>query len=257
MKKSLYLLSFGLLFFACGPREEPQDTNIRLSDQEITIDYDDTYQLNAEFRREGYSPDGFVWDSDDEGIASVEDGMVTGNRAGVTQISVSTNDQLFTSSAMVTVVPTNMMLMEPLLDFRQTRQFVRDNETREFSMELDEFLVFEGENEKVEFVAYYFGNIGYQESIISITPTQQNLDEAVEFLVQRYEPLEATANAILFATDDYYVIIEVTEDSQIFILYLEIQGTNINGKLDLHISDKYDEIMKSGHSGGELEIKLK
>ncbi|WP_143959782.1 Ig-like domain-containing protein [Litoribacter populi] len=256
MKKSLYLLALGIVFFACGPREEPQDSTIRLSEQEIEIDFDDTYQLSAEFRRDGYSPADFVWDSDDEGIAGVEDGLITGNRAGITQINVSTNDQAFTSSARVMVVPTNMMLLEPLLDFRQTRQFVRDNETREFSMEVDGFLVFDGENDKIEFVAYFFGDIGYQEALISIEPTQQNLDEGFEFLMQRYEIFEATPNAVLFGNDEYYVILEVTEDSRIFMVYLEIPG-NSNGRMDLPRLERFENIMKSDDSGVELELKIK
>ncbi|HSJ69234.1 MAG TPA: Ig-like domain-containing protein [Anditalea sp.] len=215
------ILLVSLLIFSCG-KEDPQDENITLSQTAIEIDYEETFRLDATFIRDGYSPSGFTWESDNPNIAAVRnDGTVTGQRVGTTLVTVYTPDRLFSAVCEVTVNPTNFLYLEPLFDFGQNRAYIRANETRTFLDENETSLLFRGENENIFGVIYAFDETLYEASVALLNlETEDEVINLIAFLEQRYELLGFDGEFLIFENED--ILLGVSEDEDgYFVVYLQ------------------------------------
>ncbi|MCD8391087.1 MAG: Ig-like domain-containing protein [Firmicutes bacterium] len=65
---------------------------------------DSPVELEVGIYQDGISEEGFVWSSDNESVATVEDGVVTPHSAGTATISVTTSDGEYTDSCIFTVL---------------------------------------------------------------------------------------------------------------------------------------------------------
>jgi len=215
------ILLVSLFIFSCD-REDPQDENITLSQTAIDIDYEETFRLDATFIRDGYSPSGFVWESDNPNIASVRnDGTVTGLRVGTTIVTVYTADRLFSSNCEVTVNPTNFLYLEPLFDFGQNKAFIRDNETRTFLDENENSMLFRGENENIWGVIYAFDENFYEASIAFLNITEENIPNLIDFLEQRYDLLGFDGEFLIFENEEILLGVSEDEEGDFYVVYLQ------------------------------------
>jgi hypothetical protein len=231
--KTLALLYVGILVFSACSKDEPQDDNIRLSEDSFEVKYGESHPLTAEFRRDGYTPGQFTWSSSHPNIAAVDrNGVVTGERAGEAVITVQTPDQLFSSNSRTTVVPTNFLFMEPLTEFRQSRDYIRNNETRKLNREEEEFLVYDGEDKNIRLVAYYFNGPSYEEALVVLSTTEEIIEKTVDFLFQRYEFEFVYDEVYVFTNGKNYVLLFLHPEYGLTLLYVEDgDGSSQSAKL--------------------------
>lgn len=212
---------------------EVMDDVISLNQTAIALDYEAKYKLDASFRREGYSLSDFVWESENEDIASVSaNGLVTGNRVGTTIITVKTKDGAFSSTCEVVVNATNFLYQEPLLDFGEGKSFVLANETRELLYNRSNFLLFEGENDSVTNVIYNFANSTYKESVVLLKNNEEIADQAFLFLEQRYEYKGHIEGMHVFTNDDIMAGISDDTENGLSVMYLK-NGSDMDAKVDV------------------------
>jgi hypothetical protein len=218
----LSLLYIGMMVFSACSKDDPQDDNIRLSEDSFEVKYGESHPLAAEFRRDGYTPGQFTWSSSHPNIAAVDrNGVVTGEKAGEAVITVQTPDQLFSSTSKATVVPTNFLFMEPLTEFRQSRDYIRNNETRKLLEEDEEFMYYEGEDRNTRLVAYYFNGASYEEAIVVLGTTEEIITKAVEFLFQRYDFLVEQDEIYVFNNRKNYVFLFIHPEMGLTLVYLD------------------------------------
>ena len=79
-------------------------TGVNLDKTELTIEEEESYSLIATITPSNATNKRLVWTSDDEDVAKVENGKVTGLKVGTANITVTTEDGDFTETCKVTVV---------------------------------------------------------------------------------------------------------------------------------------------------------
>ncbi len=225
MKLRLSILLFtALIAFSCE-KEDPQDTEINLSQEIVEINFGSEVQLEATFNRTGYTPQNFMWESVDPEIASVNNfGLVTANRVGTTQVTVRTDDGQFSKSAEITVNPTNNLYREPFLQFKASRNAVKGFETRTLEGEDDMLVVYRGENSSVRNVVYVFENEVFVSVGVLLRTTEAIVDQAIDFLDQRYKFEGEEDGFLIYSKDDILVGITIDEDLGLYAVYLDETG---------------------------------
>lgn len=78
-------------------------TGVAFENDTASVDTGDTVQLTATVTPTSATNKTVTWESSDEAVATVEDGVVTGVSAGTATITVKTNDGNFTDECVVTV----------------------------------------------------------------------------------------------------------------------------------------------------------
>ena len=78
-------------------------TGVDLDKTNEAINVGETVSLTATVKPENATNKNVIWESDDEGIATVENGVVTGISEGITTITVTTENGGFTNTCTVTV----------------------------------------------------------------------------------------------------------------------------------------------------------
>jgi len=251
------ILIVSMLMFSCG-QEDPQDDNISISQTAIEIDYEETFRLDATFIRDGYSPTGFIWESANPDIAAVRnDGTVTGLRVGTTIVTVYTADRLFSADCEVTVLPTNLLYQDPLLNFNESKAFIKANENRRLLDEDDEFLLYQGENNNIIGLAYLFENTFYDYSLVILNPeTNEYLDNLWDFLEQRYELVVLTEEFALFENEHVLVILTIDEQLGLIAIYIENDETTEASAKNMKINNLIDKkLIDAAKIGSKLDIR--
>lgn len=90
----------------CRVTVEVPVEGISLSDTAVTIEMGEQYQLSDTVKPEDAANKTVFWISDADTVASVEDGLLTGNSAGTAVVSVTTEDGGFSAQCRVTVLDT-------------------------------------------------------------------------------------------------------------------------------------------------------
>ena len=186
MKKTfLILVSVVFIFNSC----EKKLKSVELDNDEITIHYNETYQLNA-----SYSPTDidnrptFTWHSENTNVAKTDqNGLIEGVRIGETKITVQTEEPVFKASCRVIVEPISNMYAEPVLDFGETISTVKGKETRILVYEDAEGLVYEGESLKVLGIMYFFefARLAFTAALFENSPSV--MEELKTYLAERYK----------------------------------------------------------------------
>ena len=79
--------------------------DIKLKEEELTVEVDETKTLTPIFIPETASNKEIIWESSDPSIATVDEGIVTGNSIGNTTITATSKDGYKKATCAVTVVP--------------------------------------------------------------------------------------------------------------------------------------------------------
>lgn len=93
-------------------------TGITLNEHSATLTVGETDQLTATILPPNATNTSVTWNSSDEGVATVSDGLVTGVAVGNTTITVTTTDGSFTDTDLITVdrAPINHLNVEADID---------------------------------------------------------------------------------------------------------------------------------------------
>lgn len=224
----LTMLAGSLLFFACSEEENPGDEKITVSDSEISMDFDETYNIEATFNRDGYAPGSLVWSSADEEVATVDNsGKVTAGLIGDTELTVKTADGKFSEKVTVEVLPTVTLYKEPVLKFGETKSYIKSNESRTFDSETDELMIFEGENSDVRGVLYLFENAKFANVGVLLKTDEATGEKAAHHVTQRYNFIGDEDNFYLFSRGD--VSLGITVDATLGLIVLYFQGEASTG----------------------------
>ena len=215
MKKVLFLLPLlaALFFVGCSDDEEG---GISLNESAITLYSDDTAHLEAN--------DNVDWLSESEFVASVDaNGLVTGNHVGTTNIIASNGSG--TSKCTVEVIPRFNTFEEPVVDFGATKEEVKSKESRTMLSEIDDALIYMGENSALNMVIYMFenGRLYASGAAVSFAYTS----ELTNFLLERYQVVGEENGMYMFINNDldkYDMIVSLSVESDyILVAYGQIR----------------------------------
>ncbi|WP_339716477.1 Ig-like domain-containing protein [Cyclobacterium amurskyense] len=220
MMRNYIIIVFYFVLFACNPSEDPQDEYITLSENDLSISYNDEFQILAVFNRAGYTTADLIWESEAENIANVDqNGLVTGKRKGKTTITVRTADNLFSSSCKVEVQPINFLFKEPYFDFGKDQAFITNKESRYLSVQIPEAMIFDGENQNIRYLNYRFKEGKYEYSFVVLPGDQDIQEEVHDFLIQRYDLLGSSTLRLYFENEEVNITYAIDEYRDIVIFY--------------------------------------
>lgn len=208
MKNLLILLISTLAFYSC----EKELESIQLDKSEITIHYDENYQLNVSYSPTDVDiPPVFTWYAEDTKVAEVDqNGFVEGVKIGETDINVQTEDGKFQALCKVIIEPISNLYIEPVIEFGKSKSYVENIETRLIYGETTDALVYEGDNYKVKYVMYIFEFNRLTSSAVLLIDNA--MEEVGTFLSERHDYIgsedgmlafRVNANVVAVLTDHY------------------------------------------------------
>lgn len=176
----MLLLATMVVFTACGgDDDEPDNTN--LSKTTYSMYHEDTQTI------EGTNLTDIVWEPENEFVAVVENGAITGQYVGKTIVKSSTKNLMFT----VEVKPRYHTYEEPLLDWNATMTSIKSKYGTPES-ENATSLLYKTSNANVPYMLYVFKNGKlYTCGVVSKITIASQL---VDFLLERYIPIQVDVN---------------------------------------------------------------
>jgi formylglycine-generating enzyme required for sulfatase activity/uncharacterized protein YjdB len=102
---------FEIVFGEGGAIGDAAVTGVTLNHEEITLNIESTYTLTATVSPSNAANKTVTWSSDETGVATVNNGVVTARNVGTATITVTTADGGFTATCRVTVVESGAPVM--------------------------------------------------------------------------------------------------------------------------------------------------
>ena len=164
MKKVLLAAVFalaGVSFFSCSSSSN-DDEQFSMNERAITIQKGDKYTITHTGKAS--------WSSDDDFVASVNDGEVTANHVGETTIYAMSGGSK--SQCDVTVRGLYNYFREPLCKLNATPEDVMRYETRSLDTKKSDrttLIYYPAMNEDIDVVAYTFKNDKLESAFVSMT----------------------------------------------------------------------------------------
>jgi len=237
MKNLLILLVSILAFYSC----EKELKSIQLGKSEITIHYDESYQLDVSYSPTDVDiPPVFTWYSEDTEVAEVDqNGFVEGVKIGETDINVQTEDAKFQAFCKVIIEPISNLYKEPILEFGQSRAYVKNNETRDLLLETDGGISYEGDNSKVRAIMYLFDYTGLNGVGVLLESNESVLHEALTYLNERYDLMIKIDAAIFFkVNEDVAAVLSVDNSLGLNVIYMEHSFNKSSSSLKQSLNEK-------------------
>ena len=233
MKNLYYLILASIIFYSCSKEDDPGDDKITVSESQISIDYEETYALQATFNRDGYAPGSLVWSSADEEVATVDNsGKVTAGLIGETELTVETPDGVFFEKVKVEVLPTVSLYKEPVLEFGESKSFVKANETRTMDTETEEALIYLGENSDILGLLYLFENAQLNYVAVLLKTDDPTVEKAANHLIQRYN-IEGTEDDVYyFSRGEVLLGITIDPDLGLVVVYIDAASSSGGRMMD-------------------------
>lgn len=183
MKKVLLAAVFalaGVSFFSCSSSND--DEPFTMNERAITIQKGDKYTITHTGKASWYSEDNFV--------ASVNDGEVAANHVGETAIYAMSGGSK--SQCNVTVRGSYNYFREPLCKLNATHEDVMRYETRSLDTKKSDrttLIYYQAMNENIDVVAYTFKNDKLENAFVAMTMhgnASQALQMMNNFMSERY-----------------------------------------------------------------------
>lgn len=183
MKKVLLAVVFalaGVSFFSCSSSND--DEPFTMNERAITIQKGDKYTITHAGKAS--------WSSEDNFVASVNDGEVTANHVGETAIYATSGGSK--SQCNVTVRGSYNYFREPLCKLNATPEDVMRYETRSLDTKKSDrttLIYYPAMNENIDVVAYTFKNDKLESSFVAMTMhgnASQALQMMNNFMSERY-----------------------------------------------------------------------
>ena len=183
MKKVLLAAVFalaGVSFFSCSSSND--DEPFTMNERAITIQNGDKYTITHTGKAS--------WSSEDNFVASVNDGEVTANHVGETAIYAMSGGSK--SQCNVTVRGSCNYFREPLCKLNATPEDVMRYETRSLDTKKSDrttLIYYPAMNENIDVVAYTFKNDKLESSFVAMTMhgnASQALQMMNNFMSERY-----------------------------------------------------------------------
>lgn len=207
MKKLILIICTLAIVVSCK-----KDEKFTLSTNSIRLTHGETVQLTSSVPAE--------YTSLDTNVAKVNSsGVITGVRLGATQIYATAGD--ITLACGVTVDPRSNLYREPLFKVTQTRNQIKNYETRELDYDGTDALIYRGENSDISAVIYLI-DITFNGAAVLLNGTSTVIDRAYEFLEERYPELGKIGyQTYAFDVDDERaVVLGYDSDLGYHVMYL-------------------------------------
>jgi hypothetical protein len=230
MKKLVpFLIVILFVFNSC----KKELKSIQLDKNEITIHYDESYQLDVSYSPTDVDvPPVFTWFSENTEVAEVDQsGLVEGVKIGETNIKVQTEDAKFQAACKVIVEPISNLYKEPIIEFGQTKSYVKSKETRLIDYETSDGIAYKGENSKVRYVMYLFELDMLESSAVMLVSTAT--EEVATFLKERYD-LIGTIDDVFFFRINNTVVAGITYDISLGLVVIYMKDSSLKNANSLY-----------------------
>lgn len=202
---------FSLTAVSCSD-DDDNDTALELNTTKVSLYQDGTKQMSVKDNRS------VTWTVDDDFVAKVDDdGLLTALFVGETRVK-ATDSKGKSAYASVIVNPRYNTYKEPYVEWGASRSEVLSHDTREVSSEDETLVVLNGGSDAAELVSYGFGESGL-EAVIVIVKTSYSA-EIVKFLGERYRPVGANDEIVMFSNDNVIVGVKVQNYKYLLITYI-------------------------------------
>lgn len=170
--KRLFLLAVtaAMLMLACSKNE---DNDVSLSKVFYILYHSQTENIQGE------NVSNLNWDSNNEFVATVSDGVITGQFVGQTAVSESAHKLAFN----VEVKPKYNLYAEPDMDWGASITTIKSRHGAPYISD-SEMLMYESGNDDVPYYMYYFenGKLKYSYALVKLSAGST----LVDFLAERY-----------------------------------------------------------------------
>lgn len=177
----LVVVTIGIL----GCNEKNAEPKLELANKEITLFYDQAYQIELK-RGEVTVPFNEVTrSSSDEFVGRInEDGLFEAAHIGEAVVTLTHGGDVV--KLKVNVQPRQTFLKEPKLPFGGDKIAIKQFETRSLQIENAAELFFKGENADINSVIYQFNNNTYRSATVTFPNSSLLLSRIGEFYAERY-----------------------------------------------------------------------
>lgn len=220
MKKTFLFLAFSLfaitlVFNSCSSSRDEEVINYTISPSSLTTNYDKTQQLSVLNGSSTLNNSDFNWSSSNEISGKVSSsGLFTAGKIGETTITATNIKNGKSVNTKITVNPYQNFFKEPILEFGQTKEYIKSKETRTLLKETTTGLSYVGENSSIRNIGYTFDSNGKMNSAIVLFDNNVNLvSNVVTFYKERYYYLGLVNNNNSFVTTDKSIGIQIDSGS--------------------------------------------
>jgi len=241
MKKTLLILMSSLLclgFYGCSSDDDDAQ-KIELNSTNISMTHDQNFQLQYK-SEEGNI---FTFKSSNPLVADVNgSGLITGIAKGETIITVKDNKG-GEATCKVNVHTIYSLFKEPSFDFGCSISAIKSYESRTILSENTTSIIYRGENANLTLLAYDFENSKYLGSML-LVPIE--CTQIVDFLVERYVPVDVTNGSYTFTDPTKKIIVglEYSNDYDSWVI-VYCGNTTSTKNNNINIKNIKDIISKS------------
>jgi hypothetical protein len=186
--KNLFIL-LALLLTACAEKET---YTISLSEQAIALHYDETAQVEIIYETENAQSLEYLFVSSDTNVVKVDNsGVIYGVAVGEAVITAKAGNNKCNAECRVTVVPYSTLYEEPFFKdgatLEEVKQHINTDKITSERIFPQGFEIFCKGESPVDSLEFYAGNlVGLDYSAVHIKKKEENLQEAILFLTERY-----------------------------------------------------------------------
>ena len=233
MKKLIFIIiAFSITFASC--KKELQ--SISLNQTSVEMKYDEKVQLEVSLSPADIEvPPELIWTSENERVATVDQqGLVSGNNIGETNIKVKTTDDRFEATCKVTITPKTILFKLPVIQLGKDRSFIKASESRVLRLENEENLLYFGDNENELGVLYLLAHEILYNTIVFIDYKPWLLDLANTYLDERfdYAGYNETEKATYYIVNDKVMALTTVDEVNDIILVVFLDNELLkSGKL--------------------------
>jgi hypothetical protein len=211
------------LFTVMSCKKATQEPEATLNQKDISLHYNETFTFEVKKGNNVIDFSTLTTSSSDEFVGTINNqGVFEANTIGETTIKIMGDGVNLT--AKVTVTPIQNLFEEPITNFLFNKSQIKSAEKRNLLNETATGLLYDGENNLLEYVIYILTNQGYLSSSAMLFPLNSTLPERLAvFYAERYNIIGELDNYFYFANprENYFVRIGMDEDLGLHALYIK------------------------------------
>lgn len=191
---SILLTVFAFLISSCS-KDNPEP-EAALNQTDITLHYDETFQLVVKKGDENVAFSKLTVSVSNEHVGEVKPtGLFEAKRVGETTITIT--GQGISLTAKVTVKPYHTLFSDPYLIFGNSKANVKGFEKRTLEVEIQDALLYKGENANIRNVMYTFDSGKLFSTFVLFTSTSF-IETTATYYKERFEFLGTESSEIYF-----------------------------------------------------------
>jgi hypothetical protein len=213
----LFLIS--ITFAACSKKEDAKPT-YTISQTAVSLNYDKQHQYTVKEGSNNVSPSTLTWTSSDETVGTISaSGLFKAKKIGETTIKAEGSGHTVISD--ITVTPYSTLCIEPDFTFGSSKAIIKGKEKRVLSSEIENSLLYTGENSKLRHVMYVFENNQLSGSVLLMANSEAVMEEGLKFFLERYTFLGNSDNILIFSGVGVVIGVNYTTELGFHAMYIK------------------------------------